>query len=48
MPRTTAVKTIETLRHLFAAYGSPEQVVLGNGPQFISEEFQARKWDSPN
>ena len=40
MTSTSAAKTITMLRHLFAAYGLPEQVVSDNGPQFISEEFQ--------
>jgi len=37
---TTTSKTIATLRHLFAAYGLPEQLVADNGPQFTSQEFQ--------
>ena len=37
---TTTVKTIAVLRHLFSAYGLPEQIVTDNGPQFISEEFR--------
>lgn len=36
---TTATKTIEVLRHWFARYGLPVQLVSDNGPQFISEEF---------
>ena len=36
---TTANKTIEELRKLFASYGLPEQMVTDNGPQFVSEEF---------
>ena len=40
MPTTTSTKTIETLRSLFVRYGLPEQVVLGNGPQFMSDEFK--------
>ncbi len=36
---TTAAKTIQMLRSLFASYGLPDQVVTDNGPQFISEEF---------
>ena len=40
MVRTTTTKTVEVLRHLFAAYGLPEQIVTDNGPQFTSEEFQ--------
>ena len=41
MSSTTADKTIEVLRHLFAAQGLPEQLVSDNGPQFVSEEFAA-------
>ena len=40
MSSTTALKTIATLRHLFATYGLPEQLVSDSGPQFTSEEFQ--------
>ena len=36
---TTATKIIDVLRHLFAAYRLPEQLVSDNGPQFVSEEF---------
>ena len=39
MTSTTAEKTIEVLRHLFAAYGIPEQIVTDNSPQFTAEEF---------
>lgn len=41
MKSTTAAKTIEVLRHLFARFGLPEQLVSDNGPQFIAEEFAA-------
>lgn len=41
MTSTTSAKTIVALRHLFAAYGLPEQVITDNGPQFTSDEFQA-------
>ena len=41
MTSTTASKTIEVLRRMFASYGLPEQIVSDNGPQFISEEFAA-------
>lgn len=41
MSSTTANKTIEKLRSMFAAYGLPEVLVSDNGPQFISEEFAA-------
>ena len=36
---TTVNKMIEILRHVFAMYGLPEQLVSDNGPQFTSEEF---------
>ena len=39
MTSTTAEKTIEVLRSLFARYGLPEQIVTDNGPQFTSTEF---------
>ena len=41
MPSTTASATIQQLRHLFASFGLPEQLVSDNGPQFVSEEFQS-------
>ena len=40
MHSTTASKTIEALREVFARNGLPEQLVSDNGPQFIAEEFQ--------
>jgi transposase InsO family protein len=36
---TSATKTIEVLRNLFASYGLPQQIVSDNGPQFVPEEF---------
>ena len=39
MSSTTAVKTVEVLRRMFAAYGLPLQIVTNNGPQFVSQEF---------
>ena len=39
MSQTTSARTIAVLRHLFASYGLPEQVVSDNGPQFVSDEF---------
>ena len=41
MKSTTAQRTLEELRKMFAAYGLPSQVVTDNGPQFVSEEFAA-------
>ena len=41
MTSTTAAKTIEVLRRMFASHGLPEQIVSDNGPQFVSEEFAA-------
>ena len=40
MTSTTAEKTVEVLRSIFAAHGLPEQLVSDNGPQFTSEVFQ--------
>ena len=34
MPSTTSNAAIRVLRHLFASYGLPRQLVLENGPQF--------------
>ena len=39
MTTTTASRTIEELRKLFATHGLPEQLVSDNGPQFIADEF---------
>ena len=39
MTSTTASRTVDELRRLFATYGLPEQVVTDNGPQFIAQEF---------
>ena len=39
MKTTTAAKTIEVMRTMFAAYGLPEQAVSDNSPQFTLEEF---------
>ena len=36
---STSAKTIDTLRHVFAAHGLPDQLVSDNGPQFTSDEF---------
>ena len=39
MTQTSTTRTIAILRHLFAKYGLPQQIVSDNGPQFISNEF---------
>ncbi|KAK9707643.1 Integrase core domain [Popillia japonica] len=39
MKGTDANKTIEKLRHSFAIFGLPEEVVADNGPPFNSAEF---------
>ena len=39
MQTTTAEKTIQVMRGIFAAYGLLEQVVSDNGSQFTSQEF---------
>lgn len=39
MRDTSASETISVLRHLFASYGLPEQIVSDNGPQFTSSDF---------
>ena len=39
MSTTTANKTIDVLRSLFARYWLPQDVVTDNGPQFTSAEF---------
>ena len=39
MTKTTTEKTITILRHLFSAYGLPEEIVSDNGPQFTSDQF---------
>ena len=40
MKSTTSSKTITKLRHMFARFGIPKELVSDNGPQFVSEEFQ--------
>ncbi|XP_022795607.1 uncharacterized protein K02A2.6-like [Stylophora pistillata] len=39
MTSTTADKTIDELRLIFAEHGLPEELVSDNGPQFVSHEF---------
>ena len=36
MSSTTVSKTLDILRHVFPAYGLPEQLVSDNGPQFAT------------
>ena len=40
MQSTTATKTVQCLRTIFARHGLSEQLVSENGPQFGSEQFQ--------
>ena len=40
MSYTTASKTIQVLRSIFARYGIPEQLVSENGPQFVTLHAQ--------
>ena len=35
---TTAAATIRALRFLFSVHGLPEEIVSGNGPQFVAQE----------
>ena len=39
MKSTTASRTVEELRKLFAQHGLPEELVSDNGPKFIASEF---------
>lgn len=39
MKSTTAADTIAVLRHMFASFGLPEQIVSDNGPQFVAHEL---------
>lgn len=41
MNTTTAERTIEKLKDIFAIHGLPEQIVVDNGPQFIASEFKS-------
>ena len=40
MTTTSAEKTIEMLRILFASYGLPQKLVSDNGPQFTASSFE--------
>ncbi|XP_048770688.2 uncharacterized protein K02A2.6-like [Ostrea edulis] len=40
MNKTTASKTIEVLRTIFARNGLPEHLLNDNGPQFVADEFR--------
>ena len=40
MRTVTAQRTIQELRLIFARFGLPEQIILDNGPQFISDKFK--------
>ena len=40
MNSTTAEKTTDVLRQLFARFGLPNHIVTDNGPQFAADEFR--------
>ena len=40
MKTTTASKTIDLLRQMFARNGVPREIISDNGSQFTSEQFQ--------
>ena len=40
MKLTTARRTVNALRRIFATHGIPVRIVTDNGPQFVSKEFQ--------
>ena len=40
MKSTTASRTVEDLRKLFAQHGLPEELISDNGPHFIAYEFE--------
>lgn len=39
MHSSTSAKTIAVLREMFTRFSIPEQLILDNGPQFVSDEF---------
>ncbi len=39
MPSITSMRTIKSLRHMFAREGLPKELVSDNGPQLTSDEF---------
>lgn len=41
MKDTSSLKTVEALRSIFGHFGLPQQLVSDNGPQLVSEEFEA-------
>ncbi|XP_046562530.1 uncharacterized protein K02A2.6-like [Haliotis rubra] len=41
MKSTTSAATVKEVRKLFAQFGLPHQLVTDNGPQFVSNEFEA-------
>ena len=40
MKSTTAIRTVNALRRIFATHGLPVRIVTDNGPQFVSKEFK--------
>ena len=50
MSSTTVGETMQELRHMFARYGFPEQLVSDNGPQFVTgklDEFMRQNGVKP-
>ncbi|KAI7811353.1 hypothetical protein IRJ41_013611 [Triplophysa rosa] len=41
MKSTSSMKTVEALRSIFGRFGLTQQLVSDNGPQLVSEEFEA-------
>lgn len=41
MKCTSSMKTVEVLHSIFGRFGLPQQLVSENGPQLVSEEFEA-------
>ena len=40
MKSTTACRTVEELRKIFAQHELPEELISDNGPQLIASEFE--------